>query len=75
MEMEYKISGEYRGGRAWWRRCGTIGIDRAVEQMQDRKKKRCGTTEMEKWVGRTATDWANIDRERLPTLGCIIATG
>ena len=28
---------------------------------------RCGTTEMEKWVVRTATDWANIDRERLLT--------
>ena len=23
---------------------------------------RCGTTDMEKWVGRTATNWANIDR-------------
>ena len=23
----------------------------------------CGTTEMAKWVGRTATDWENIDRE------------
>ena len=22
----------------------------------------CGTTEMDKWVGRTATDWENIDR-------------
>ena len=32
-----------------------------------RKHKRCGTTEMEKWVGRTATDWANINREKLPT--------
>ena len=32
-----------------------------------RKKMRCGTMEMAKWVGRTVTDWANIDRERLPT--------
>ena len=28
---------------------------------------RCGTKEMEKWVERTATDWENINRERLPT--------
>ena len=27
---------------------------------------RCGTTEMAKWVGRKATDWANINREKLP---------
>ena len=31
------------------------------------QQKRCGTTEMAKWVGRTATDWTNIDRELLPT--------
>ena len=28
---------------------------------------RCSTTEMAKWVRRTATDWTNIDRELLPT--------
>ena len=28
---------------------------------------RCGTTETEKWVVMKATDWANIDREKLPT--------
>ena len=28
-----------------------------------RQQMRCGTTEMEKWVGRTVTDWANISRE------------
>ena len=28
-----------------------------------RQQKRYGTTEMEKWVGSTATDWGNIDRE------------
>ena len=32
-----------------------------------RQQVRCGTTEMAKWVGRTATDWENIDREQLPT--------
>ena len=32
-----------------------------------RQQKRCGMTEMAKWVGRTVTDWANIDREPLPT--------
>ena len=50
-----------------------------VEEMRDnrdgysgrgdvgRKQKICGTAEMSKWVGRTATDWTNIDREQLPT--------
>ena len=32
-----------------------------------RQQMRCGTTEMDKWVVRTATDWANIDKERIPT--------
>ena len=27
----------------------------------------CGTTEMAKWVGRTALYWTNMDRERLTT--------
>ena len=27
----------------------------------------CGATTMEKWVVRTATYWANINRELLPT--------
>ena len=26
----------------------------------------CGTTDIAKWVGRTATEWENIDKERLP---------
>ena len=50
-----------------------------VAEMRDRRdgysgdrdagwqQKRCGTAEMEKWVGITATDWENINRERLPT--------
>ena len=49
-----------------------------VEEMRDnrdiygdggdvrRKQMICGTTEMAKWIGRTNTDWENIDRERLP---------
>ena len=32
-----------------------------------RQQMRCGTTEMVKWVVRTATEWTNIDREQLPT--------
>ena len=32
-----------------------------------RQHKRCGPTEMTKWVGSTATHWENIDREQLPT--------
>ena len=32
-----------------------------------RQQKICGTMEMAKWAGRTATDWANIDREQLAT--------
>ena len=30
-----------------------------------RQLKRCGMTDMVKWVGRSATDWANIDRDNL----------
>ena len=30
------------------------------------QQKRCGTMDMDKWVGRTTTDWENIDRELLP---------
>ena len=33
MGMADKISGEYSGGRAQWRRCRTTGIDTAVEEM------------------------------------------
>ena len=59
--MTDKISGEdsSRGGR--WQRCGTTGIDTEVEEIRD-DNRRCGTTGMAKWVGRTATEWANIDR-------------
>ena len=32
-----------------------------------RQQKICRTTDMAKWVGRTATEWENINRERLPT--------
>ena len=50
-----------------------------VEEIQDnrdgygdgvdvrRQQIKCGTTEMAKWVVRTAMEWENIDRERLPT--------
>ena len=38
-----------------------------------RQQMRCGTTEMAKWVRRTATDWVNIDMEQLPTAGRIVA--
>ena len=143
-----KVSGEYSGRRAWWRRFRTTVIDMAAEEIWDgnrwdvgrriwrnelegrrqtgkiligndyqpknllslqnngdgrqgqrwiqqwtsmvaemrdnrdlyggggdtgQKRKRCGTTEMAKWVGRTATYWANIYRERLPTWGRIVA--
>ena len=37
------------------------GVDVGRQQM------RCGTTEMAKWVERTATDWENINREQLTT--------
>ena len=33
-----------------------------------RQQKRYGTTKMAKWVGRTATEWANIDREKTTNL-------
>ena len=32
-----------------------------------RKQMRCGTTDMAKWVVRTETYWANINRELMPT--------
>ena len=32
-----------------------------------RQQKRCGATDIAKWVVTTATDWSNIDREQLPT--------
>ena len=35
MGMTDKVSGEYDGGRAWWRICGTSGTDKEVEEMQD----------------------------------------
>ena len=35
----------------------------------------CETAEMAKWVGRTATDWENIDREQLTNQGRIVAPG
>ena len=38
-----------------------------------RKQKICETTEMANRIGRTATDWANIDRKKIPTKGRIIA--
>ena len=38
-----------------------------------RQQKICGTTEMTKWVGRTATEWKNLYRGRLPTRGRIIS--
>ena len=31
----------------------------------ERQQKRCWMMEMEKCIGRTATDWENIDREEL----------
>ena len=34
---------------------------------EGRQQKRYGTTEMAKWVGRTATDRENINREQIPT--------
>ena len=37
------------------------------------QQKRCGTTEMMKWVGRTEMDWENIDMGQLPNCGRIVA--
>ena len=41
-EMADKVSGEDSGGRAWWRRCGTAGIDTAVEEMRDGNRRDVG---------------------------------
>ena len=35
MGMADKVSGKDSGGIARWRRCGTIGIDTAAEEMRD----------------------------------------
>ena len=35
MGMEDKVSGEESGGRAWWRKRRTTGIDTAAEEMRD----------------------------------------
>ena len=32
--MADNISDEESGGRAWWQRCGTTGMDTAVEEMR-----------------------------------------
>ena len=33
--MAYKVGGEYGIGRAWWRRCGTTGMNMAAEEIWD----------------------------------------
>ena len=42
MGTEYKVSGEDSGGQAWWRRCGTTGIDTAAEEMRDVNRRDVG---------------------------------
>ena len=37
------------------------------------QQKTCGMAEIDKWVVRTTADLENINRERIPTLGRIIA--
>ena len=71
--------GDGRQGQQWKQRQTSM-----VAEMRDNRygcdgggdagqqQKRCGTTEMARWVGRTATAWANINREQLPTWGRIV---
>ena len=40
--MEDKVNGEDSGGQVRWRRCGTTGIDKAVEEMLDGKRRYVG---------------------------------
>ena len=42
MGMADKISGEDSGRQAWWRRCGTTGMDTGVEEMQDVNRRDVG---------------------------------
>ena len=42
MGMADKISSEDSGGRACWQRCGTTGMDTAVEEMRDSNIKYVG---------------------------------
>ena len=65
--MAYMVSGEDSGGRARCRRCGTTGIDTAVEEMRDSNRRDVGRLIWKKWVGRAASDWSNIYRELIPT--------
>ena len=75
--MDRNIDTVVRDGRQGQRR--RQWRTRKVEEIQDNRvgygnrgdvggqQMRCGKTEMATRVGRTAIDWANIDRERLPT--------
>ena len=55
-----KVSGEGSGGMLAEMRDNRDGYGGGGDE--GRQHKRCGTTEMAKWIGRTATDWEKIDR-------------
>ena len=40
--MEDKVSDEDSDGKKCWRRCGTTGMDTAVEEMRDGKRRDVG---------------------------------
>ena len=42
MRMEDKVSGEESGRQARYQRCGTTGMDTAVEEMQDSNRRDVG---------------------------------
>ena len=42
MVMTDKVSGKDRGRQAQWRRCGTTGMDKAVEEMRDSNRRDVG---------------------------------
>ena len=42
MYMVDKVNGEDSSGRALWRRCGTTGMDTAMEEMRDGNRRDVG---------------------------------
>ena len=71
-----EIQDDMDGRQGWQRRQRRTSMVAEMQENRDGyvgggdvvwQQMRCGTTEMEKWVGIMAMDWANINRERLPT--------
>ena len=60
--MTDKVRGDESGGQAQWQNFRETRDGYNGRGDVGRQQKKCGTTEMVKCVGRTATEWANINR-------------